>query len=487
MLLQTGTTCWRVETAPRAAVIIDIADYFTAAKAAMSKATRSIHFLNWAFEPNTYFNPRPGGAGALDDRFDVFLKRLAAERPDLDVRLLCWKSALPVAATQGFFPWNDEACFRGSRVKFVLDGTLPRGACHHQKMIVVDDAVAFCGGADIGPDRWDTCEHLDDDPRRVKAASGGKHFDSRHEVMSLVDGAAALALGDLFRDRWRRATGEQLDRAKGSAADAWPEFVVPMFRNARVGMSRTEAAWRGAPEVRESQTLYLASIAAARRCIYLENQYFTSPVMARALANRLEESDGPEVILISAGHSPSYFDKLTMDRTRSTFIKELKAADAHGRFRIYSPVTTLGRTIIVHAKLAIIDDGLVRIGSSNMNNRSFGFDTECDLSVEASGEEEAKAKAAIGSIRTRLISHWLGCPDEALTRAIEAKGSLGAAIDHLRLGGFCRLRPIEPKPLGPLPTLVATFHLGDPVGPEDAWRPWKRRRLLAEETAEAQM
>ena len=113
-----------------------------------------------------------------------------------------------------------------------------------------------------------------------------------------------------------------------------------------------------------------------------------------------------------------------------------------------------------------------------MNNRSFGFDTECDLSIEASGKSETASKLVIASVRTRLIAHWLGCRDEELALAIESKGSVGEAIEHLRLAGFCRLRPIQPTPLGALPKFVATFHIGDPVGPKDAWQPGRRRRTL---------
>ena len=134
--------------------------------------------------------------------------------------------------------------------------------------------------------------------------------------------------------------------------------------------------------MREVEALHVASIRAAKRLIYMENQYFTSPLIAEALAARLREPDGPEVVLISTEHSPSYFDQATMDKTRFDFISHLHAADAHGRFRVYSPVTTLGRTIIVHAKLTIIDDTLLRIGSANINNRSMGFDSECDLVLE---------------------------------------------------------------------------------------------------------
>lgn len=479
MLLKEGTTCWRVGTAPRAAFVLDMADYFLAAKDAMSRARHSIHLLNWAFDPDTLFEPRPGGGGPDSDRFGVFLKDLAARRPDLDVRVLCWKSPLPIAATQDFFPLKARKCFAGSPVRFVLDGALPTGASHHQKVIIVDDVLAFCGGGDIGPDRWDTPEHLDADPRRRKASRGQKYFDARHEVMTMVDGDPARALGQLFRDRWLRATREALPEPEAVTAPAWPAFVKPDFRQASVGLSLSVAAWRKVKQVRESEALYLASFAAAKRCIYLENQYFTSPIMAEALAARLTEPRGPEVVLVSTEHSPSYFDQMTMDRTRSVFLQRLKDADKYGRFHAYSPTTALGKTIIVHAKMAIVDDILLRVGSSNLNNRSFGFDTECDLSIEAArGAAGAPERARITDIRTRVVAHWFGCDTAVVKAALGQNGRLGQAIEALRLAGYCRLRPLQPTPIGPLAAFIATFHIGDPITPQDAWRPWTRRARL---------
>lgn len=479
MLLQEGTTCWRVGVAPRAAFLLDMADYFLAARDAMAKARHSIHLLNWAFDPDTLFDPGPGYTGPDSDRFGAFLKDLACSRPELDVRVLCWKSPLPIAATQDLFPLKARKCFAGTRVRFVLDGALPTGASHHQKVIIVDDGLAFCGGGDIGPDRWDTPDHLDNDPRRQKTPRDNKYFDSRHEVMTMVDGDPARALGQLFRDRWQRATRESLPEPEALPAPAWPAFVKPDFRQASVGLSRSVAAWRQVEQVRESEALYLASFAAARRSIYLENQYFTSPIMAEALAARLGEPRGPEVVLVSTEHSPSYFDQMTMDRTRSVFLKRLKDADKYGRFHAYSPTTALGRTIIVHAKMAIIDDVLLRVGSSNLNNRSFGFDTECDLSIEASrGAAGAPQRARIADIRSGIIAHWFGCEDTVVRAAISKVGRVGGAIEALRLAGYCRLRPLEPTPVGPMASFIATFHIGDPITPQDAWRPWMRRARL---------
>ena len=268
MLLTEDGVCWKVTTAGRAAILVDTKAYFDAAKQAMLKARRSIHFLNWAFEPETHLTPVAGG-GKDDDRIADFLKTLADERRDVDIRILCWKSAMPVAATQNFFPLADRGAFAGSRVHFVLDGKLPAGASHHQKMIIVDDAVAFCGGADFGPDRWDTPGHLDDDPRRKQTKGGKKGFDSRHEVMSIVDGPAAAALGELFRQRWERCLGETPALPPAPGADVWPDCVEPTFTNIAVGLSRTAGAWRADPEVRECEALHLAAINSARRCIYM--------------------------------------------------------------------------------------------------------------------------------------------------------------------------------------------------------------------------
>lgn len=484
MLLKPGSACWRVETADRLALIVDMAEYFAAAKDAMTRARRSIHLLNWAFDPDTFFLPDKSGSGPPSDRFGPFLRDLACARPDLDVRILCWRSALPVAATQNFFPHRAKACFEGTPVVFRLDGSLPMGACHHQKMIIIDDKIAFCGGGDIAPDRWDTPEHLDDDPRRQKTA--GKCFESRHETMSAVDGDAARALGALFRLRWVRSSGEALPAPEDEATgeDLWPECLEVAARRVRVGLSRTEPRWRNYPEIREAEALHLAAIAAARKTIYLENQYFASPIMAESLAARLAETNGPEIILISTRHSPSWFDQMTMDRTRVLFLKRLKEVDHQNRCHAFFPRTAKGRAIIVHSKLAIIDDELVRVGSANMNNRSTGFDTECDLSAEAdAGEGGDATRAAIARFRTRLLAHWLHVEEAAFEAALSAAGSLHGAIGRLDPDAG-RLRPIPLPQIGAFAAFIAAHHLGDPAGPADSWRPWRRRRELERQLAD---
>lgn len=236
-------------------------------------------------------------------------------------------------------------------------------------------------------------------------------------------------------------------------------------------ISRTGAAWKNYPQVRENEALHIASIRAAKACIYMENQYFTSPLIAAELAKRLKEAEGPEVILVSTEHSPSYFDQLTMDKTRLVFIQTLTSADRHGRLRVYSPVTTLGRTIIVHAKLTIID-------------RCAAADRLGQYQQSLDGLRH-RMRPVAGGLRDTLLAHWLGCVEDDLKAAIKGAASVGEALDCLRNAGYCRLRPIAPAPLKPLAAFIAVHHLGDPIGPEDSWRPWKRRETAKAEAAKA--
>ena len=470
-LLRPGDTCWRIETADRAAFLVDTQDYFTAVSAALAKAKHSIILLGWGFDPRTRLHPDGFDGDNDPDEIGHVLIRLAKARPELDIRLLIWKSALPVAISQEFFPHRSRAWFKGTPVKFVLDDAVPMGACHHQKVLVIDDAIAFCGGGDFGIDRWDTLAHSDADTRRIDPDQ--QQHSPRHEVVMMVDGAAARALGELARLRWKRGAGETVAPPPPPVEDAWPPAVRPSAEKVGVAIVRTQPSWRGSEQIEEWRNLTLRSIAEAKHTLYLENQYFTSPVIAEALAKRLAEPDGPQIVLISTAHSPSYFDKLTMDRTRSVMIRRLRSADVFGRFRALSPFTTSGSPIVVHAKVTIVDDRLVRIGSANLNNRSGGLDTECELAIEASDEATAQA---ITNLRNHLAGHYVGRSTADVATAIERQGGLIGAIDQLNHGG--RLRPIELVKLGAFGRFIANYHLGDPTGPADDFAPIKRRKHL---------
>ena len=476
-VFQRGETCWRKARAARAAFLIDNEAFFTAAYEAMVKARRSILLLGWGFDPRTRLFP--DGYDGPDDPDEVgrVLVGLAEARPELDIRLLIWKSALPISASQEFFPHKARKYFRDTPVKFLLDDAVPFGACHHQKVLVIDDRLAFCGGGDISVDRWDSPAHLDEDRRRMMPRH--EEHAARHEVMMMVDGEAARALGDLARARWLLATDEVLPPPEDAGGDPWPDHVPPHMLDVEVAIARTVPAWKTRAMVEEIRRLNLACIAEAKTLIYLENQYFTSPLVTEALAARLAEPDGPEVVLVSTQKAPSWFDHMTMDRARGTMIWRLRAADVFGRFRAYCPVTSGRETIIVHSKVSVFDDRVARVGSANLNNRSGGFDTECELGVEGEREDD---RTAITAFRDRLVGHFMGVTGDAVAKARAEFGGLGAAIDALNRDG--RLEPIEPPTLTAFGEFVAAYHIGDPTDVSDSWRLGRRRERLMREARE---
>ena len=97
---------------------------------------------------------------------------------------------------------------------------------------------------------------------------------------------------------------------------------------------------------------------------------------------------------------------------RTRLVRQLRDADTEGRFHAYYPhVAGLceGTCVDLHSKVMIVDDEWLRVGSSNISNRSMGVDTECDLVVEAQGE--ARVQAAIRAARNRLIAEHSGAAD----------------------------------------------------------------------------
>ncbi|WP_431854673.1 VTT domain-containing protein [Azospirillum sp.] len=467
-LFVPGRTCWRVEQARRIGIAIDAENYFTIAKEAMRRARRSILLTAWDLDPRMRLTPheRPP---RRPDRLGHFLNWLATKRPHLEIRVLKWDYAELFDIGRGQHPLSIRRLFTHPRLDYRLDSDHPTGACHHQKLLIVDDALAFCGGLDLTANRWDTRAHRRDEPNRRQP--DGQCYEPFHDIMMAVDGDAARALGDLFRERWLRATGQPLAPTP-PGYDPWPAELLPvLLREHPVAVARTDPHWGGRPEVREVEALYLDGIAAAKRTIYLESQYFAAQAVAEALRKRLAEPDGPEVVVVNPVRANSWLENQVMVSARNRLARQLKECDPHGRFRLYAPVTDQTH-ITVHAKVMVIDDRLLRIGSANLNNRSMGLDTECDLAIEARAGDprEAEVRAAVTAVRDDLLGEHLGVAPEALGRAVQRTGSLIGAIESLRRpGGMGRtLEVLETPDPGVIGATMADTGVLDPERPVPA-------------------
>jgi len=480
-----GRNCWRLGESDRVAFLVDAACYFDALSAALERAERSIFILGW----DIHSRVRLGGSVARGREVGALLFDLVRRRPELRVHVLDWDFSFLLIPTRELVPWWRLDLGAARRLRFLLDSRHPIGGCHHQKLVVIDDALAFVGGIDITANRWDTPEHRVDDARRRNP--WGRAYAPYHDVQAAVDGEAARYLGELARDRWLRAGGtlepSETHESCATERDVWPRSLRPDLRRVQVAIARSEPAYDGRPGVREIERLYLDAIAAARRSIYIENQYLSSRAIGDALCTSLAARRGPEIAIVSPRACAGWIEEGTMGMLRRRLAGRLRAADRHGRLRLLYPRLPGGRACLyLHSKLMIADAESIRVGSANLSNRSMGLDTECDVHVEAAGDPAAAA--GIRSFRDRLLAEHLGVSPAHVAHAMQAtRDGLFATLD--RLGGRERtLAPLD-KSLPAWVDRVVPISLSDPERPFESLRAletWSpdllrdphRRRLL---------
>ena len=424
-----GRNCCAVARAGRVALLVDAEAYFTAFYQAAQRARRSITILGWDFNSQTrlYFDPPPEGAPPA--LLGEFLNHLVRRNRRLRVNVLDWDYPMVFGTDREFPPLYGFGWKPARRVRLRYDDTHPVGGSQHQKIVLIDEAVAFVGGIDLALNRWDNPAHAPLDPRRT---AYGKPYPPVHDLMVALDGEAARALAAIARERWRRATGHELKPVHADH-DPWPSALVPDLTAVDVGIARTMPASGERPAVREVEQLYLDMIAAARREIYIESQYFTAPRIAAAVEKRLAEPEGPEVVLVLRLLSHGWLEEHTMHVLRSSLIRQVRKADRYARFGVYYPhIPGLpeGWCLDVHSKAMVVDDRHLRIGSANLCSRSMGMDTECDVLIEALGE--SRVAAAIGGFRNRLLAEHLGVTVETFGQALAKAGSLRGAIAALQ-------------------------------------------------------
>jgi len=434
-ILVPGHTCWRIEPAERIAFLVDGEAYFQAFREAALRAKHSMMIVGWDIDTQVELVRETSASSEMPTKLGEFLVALLRRRRRLRVSVLNWDYAVIYALERQWMPTAEPGWRRHRRLWYQVDDHHPVGASHHQKLVVIDDAVAFVGGLDLSKSRWDTREHLSRDPRRVDA--DGVVYAPFHDVQMMVSGDAASALGDLARNRWFNATGRRLSAPPPrSVEEVWPPRVNPDLTECPVAIMRTQPRYEELEEQREIEQAYLSAIKRARRSIYIESQYFTAQAISHALAQRLSEHDGPDVVLVLRQHCDGWLERRTMDSLRAQLLHEVELADHYGRLRVYAPVVpgeAGAEPVAVHSKLLVVDDEFVCIGSANVSNRSMGFDTECNLAVEACGQ--ARVQSAIAAFRNGLLAEHLGVDPEVVANQIQTCGSLAAATDALRGGG----------------------------------------------------
>lgn len=427
MTLFDDENSWLASRARCFSWVVDGEEYYRALRESMEAAEREILVVGWDID-STVELIRDDSDPLHPSPLAVTLKTLVERKPSLEVRVLSWDFAMVYVLERELLPAYRFGWQESERLHFHLDGEHATGASHHQKFVVIDGNLAFVGGLDITKSRWDTRAHAANDPRR--ANSDGQSYRPFHDVQAVVSGETARQLRELATFRWKNATGESLpeihDENNDTKNHAWPQSVPVRGRDVIAALARTWSEPDGSKVTREVEQLFEDMIAAAEDSIYIENQYFTSDVITKALGERLGDEDGPEIVLVLPAETSGWLEQLTMEVLRNKALNRLCAADKHKRLEILAPVSSeLDRMQInVHSKVMIVDDRWLRIGSANLSGRSMGLDSECDLVVEDESGELAAA------LRADLLAEHLGTTPEKVAAAIE-KGGLLDAIKEL--------------------------------------------------------
>ncbi len=504
----------RVNDSPRVTFLIDGEDYFYAVREAIKLAERSVLILGWDIDSRMRLlrgeehkssreTQRKKGKEkkkkrkeerkrehkngwknienieVADDGLPIqlypFLREIARIKPNLEVHVLIWDFSMIYAMEREWLPLFKLDWRKDKRLHFHMDDAHPMGASQHQKVVVVDDSIAFAGGMDLTKRRWDSSKHIAWDKRRTDP--DGEPYGPFHDTQMMVSGETARALGDLARWRWKRATGKVILPKSEVRNDLWPETVRVDLENVKVRISLTLPAYKDDQELREVESLFVDSILSAKKYIYIENQYLSSKKIGDALKKRITEEDAPEILVIMPRKASGWIEQTTMDVVRARLLRELFDVDKNKKLSVYYPVTSEtepekieeethkeadeksdkendkenegeieSQEVYVHSKLMIIDDHFVRIGSANMSNRSMGLDSECDLSVELLlGDDsiskqniEDSSRNAVPALRDKLLCEHLKISRDVLSEKIDSLGSVGKAVKSLAPSGNLR-------------------------------------------------
>ncbi len=324
---------------------------------AIKGAQRHVHVCSWHLEPD--FDPGPRDARPV--------RELLAETAEhIPVRVIVWAGA-PVPVFQprrGEVKAAREQLVRGTKIQCQLDSCTRMMHCHHEKLVIVDDEIAFVGGIDmttLAGDRYDSSEH----PHKEQAIGW-------HDATSRMRGPVVRDVAAHFAMRWEATAGEALPLAE--AIPAAGDTTVQFVRTVPEGAYRVLP--RGEFSVLET---YVRALRSARRLIYLENQFLWSPEIVHILESKLRNppSDDFRVVVLLPHKANN-----GQDDTRGMLGRLVAADDGGKRFLATTIMSRSGERsgpLYVHAKIGLVDDEWLAIGSANLNEHSLFNDTEVDV------------------------------------------------------------------------------------------------------------
>jgi phosphatidylserine/phosphatidylglycerophosphate/cardiolipin synthase-like enzyme len=459
----------------RVEVLIHGAEYF----ARLYEVLRTLGWDDWVHLTDWEGDPDERLAGPDTAVGDV-LADLA--RRGVHVRGLLWRSH----PRQAHFSEQENIKLvrevNNAGGELLLDERVRRGGSHHQKLVVIrrastpDDDVAFVGGIDLCHGRNDNARHEGD----AQTVDLNPQYGDRppwHDVQLQIRGPAVGDVAHTFRERWDDPT--PFDHRNPlrivlrhlTRQPRRPDPLPPVRRDPAptgphaVQIIRTYPAKRPpypfAPEGERSiGRAYRKALRRARRLVYVEDQYLWSQDWADAMSSALRAE--PELRLIAV--IPRFAERGGLISAnaenigRHRVLETLRNAGGD-RVAFYDLENAHGTPIYIHAKVCVIDDVWMEVGSDNLNRRSWTHDSELSCAVLDTTYDERepldpadlgdRARVLPRNTRLRLWREHLGRDDDDDVDLVDFNSGFdawGAAAAELH--AWHRNRRHGPRPPG---------------------------------------
>ncbi len=357
------------------------ADYYEALAEILVHAKERVLIVGWSFDDRVVLSRESEHhTGSEPCSVGTLLVDCANRNPDLHIDIRIWGAPPVFGADQHISRWFRSRAedIHNLDLRFVpADSAF---AARHEKFILVDVAIAFLGGIDVTHARWDDAAHSAANPKRTDP--DGARYVPYHDVQAAVS-------GPVVRDLWKLALDDGIIRTIPEADTTqtlWPPDLPVDATDATISLARTRLyPETSRPSITEIREHYLDLIAKANERIYIENQYFSDRSIADAIVTRIQEPEGPDIIIIMSKELPDTLGRMTMGANNSLQLSRLLESDTHGKVSFFSRVAPddTDVTVKVHSKLMIVDGRYITLGSANISRRSFGMDSELNVVVDA--------------------------------------------------------------------------------------------------------
>jgi phosphatidylserine/phosphatidylglycerophosphate/cardiolipin synthase-like enzyme len=448
-ILKPGRNCLGISGVDRTGIIFDGRDYYRAFYECALRAERTIIISGWQFDSNVKLVRGADADGAPATGLLDFLKSLCDKKPDLKVYILAWDYHLIFFMER---EWTQNSTFSSAheRIFFRFDHRHAFAASQHQKFVVIDGHIAFAGGMDICAGRWDDRAHTADNPLRVD--SGGRAYGAYHDLQSYHTGPVVAKLTELFKKSWKDSTGGDdltLPPAGGEDVFHGVEFGSPIHaKTCAISRTRARSLFRIKRPVREIRRLYTDAILSAKEFIYIENQYFSSYAIYRAIVRKMKSSQaGFQIVIILPKKEGTLLERIHTGISQNRMLNSLKRVA-----RVEAPV-------YIHSKLMLIDEHFLTLGSANTTNRSMGLDTELNVSWEAAGDGARAISRSLLNIRTELLTEHTGAHSQAEIKRLGKTKDLVAHLESVADRPSGKLRRLKAKRPNILSAFLRAFKL----------------------------